>query len=63
MEEAPPFPPNIQVNSLKDYLLVTGNTYNIVTKVNGKLRMKLQTILDRCISSNRQHGVGKSDLK
>lgn len=39
MEEIPPFPPNIQVSSLKDYLLVTGITCNIVTKVNGKIRM------------------------
>lgn len=63
MEKIPPFSPNIQVNSLKDYLLVTGNTCNLVTKVNGKIRLNLQTIFDRSVSLNRQDIVGKSDLE
>lgn len=44
MDETP-FSPNIQVSSLKDYLLMTGNTRNIVTEVNGKIAIRLQIVL------------------
>lgn len=45
MKETPPFSPNIQVNSLKDYLFVIGNNCNIVTKVNRNIGIRLQTVL------------------
>lgn len=45
MEEIPPFSWNIQVNLQKYYLFVTGNTCDIITKDNGKIGIRLQSIL------------------
>lgn len=33
----------------KRLFFMSGNTYNIITKVNGKLGIRLQTV-DRCVS-------------
>lgn len=64
MKETPSFPPKYS-NQFTERLFTCDWLYhNILTKVNGKIRMKLQTIfLNRYVSSNRRHGVGKSDLK